>query len=53
MIRGLLKLSWENRLRVGIVQPREEKGLGRPHHGLPVFEEAIEKSGRATLYMGR
>ncbi|PKU46926.1 hypothetical protein llap_2761 [Limosa lapponica baueri] len=35
MIRGLEHLSYEDRLRAGVVQPGEEKALGRPYHGLP------------------
>ncbi|KAK4816939.1 hypothetical protein QYF61_025435 [Mycteria americana] len=35
MIRGLEHLSYEDRLRVGVVQPGEEDALGRPYSSLP------------------
>jgi len=31
MIRGMEYLSYEERMRVGVVQPGEEKALGRPY----------------------
>jgi len=40
MIRGLEHLSYEERLRVGVVRPGEEKALGRPYSSLPVPEGA-------------
>jgi len=41
MIRGLEYLSYEERLRAGIVQPGEEKASGRPYCILPVPEEGL------------
>ena len=37
-------LSCEERLRVGAVQPGEEKTLGRPQSNLPVPEGAYKKA---------
>ncbi len=36
VLRGLEHLSYEDRLRVGAVEPGEEKAAGRPYCGLPV-----------------
>ena len=41
MIRGLEHVSCEDRLRVGLVQPREEKAAGRPDCSLPVFKGSL------------
>jgi len=37
MITGLEHLSYEDGLRVGAVQPKEEKTSRRPHYDLPVL----------------
>ncbi|GAB0205580.1 hypothetical protein GRJ2_003023600 [Grus japonensis] len=49
LIRGLEHLSYEDRLRVGIVQPGEKKALGRPNCGLPVPEGAYRKDGEGLF----
>jgi len=36
-------------LRVGVVQPGEEKAAGRPYCGLPVPEEAYKKAGEGLF----
>ncbi|GAB0209800.1 mitochondrial enolase superfamily member 1 [Grus japonensis] len=43
LIRGLEHLSYEDRLRVGIVQPGEEKAPGRSNCGLPVPEGGLQE----------
>jgi len=52
MIRGLEHLSYEDRLRVGVVQPGQEKAAGRPCCGLPVPEGGLQESWRGTFYKG-
>ena len=52
MIRGLEQLPCEDRLRVGGVQPGEEKALERPYSGLPVLKGGTGKVGRETLSGG-
>ncbi|PKU40960.1 hypothetical protein llap_8746 [Limosa lapponica baueri] len=42
MIRGLEHLSYEDRLRVGVVHPGEEKALQRPYCSFPVPEGCLE-----------
>ncbi|PKU34168.1 hypothetical protein llap_15528 [Limosa lapponica baueri] len=49
MIRGLEHLSYEDRLRAGVVQPGEEKAPGRPHSSLPISEGSLQESRRGTL----
>ncbi|KAK4812679.1 hypothetical protein QYF61_012189 [Mycteria americana] len=41
MILGLESLSYEGRLRVGVVQPGEEKAAGRPHSSLPGLQGGL------------
>ena len=41
MVRGLEPLSYEERLRVGAVQPGEEKAPGRPYSSLPVLKGGL------------
>ena len=41
MIRGLEHLSYEDRLRVGLVQPGEEKAVGRHDCSLSVFKGSL------------
>ncbi|KAK4831240.1 hypothetical protein QYF61_016472, partial [Mycteria americana] len=52
MIRRLEHLSYEDRLRVGVVQPGEEKALGRPYSSLPVSEGGLQEIWRGTFYKG-
>ena len=52
MIRGLEHLSYEDRLKVGVVQPGEEKAPGRPYSSLPVPKGGLQESWRGTLYQG-
>ncbi|GAB0186779.1 mitochondrial enolase superfamily member 1 [Grus japonensis] len=52
LIRGLEHLSYEDRLRVGIVQPGEGKAPGRSNCGLPVSEGSLQESWRGTVYQG-
>jgi len=48
MIQGLEHLSYEEWLRVGIVQPREEKAAGRPYCSLSVLKGGLwERWGQA------
>jgi len=49
MIRGLELLCCEERLRVGAVQPGEEKSLARPYYSLPVPEGVYKKSGEGLF----
>jgi len=49
MIRGLEHLSYEEWLRVGAVEPGEEKALGRLYCGLPVPEGGLQDSCRETF----
>ena len=39
--------------RVEVVQPREEKALGRPYSGLPVLKGGYRKGGEGLLIGGR
>ena len=41
MIRGLEHLSYADKLRSGLVQPGEEKALGRPNCGISVRERSL------------
>ncbi|KAK4821984.1 hypothetical protein QYF61_006232 [Mycteria americana] len=41
MSRGMEHLSYEERLRAGVVQPGEEKALGRPYCGLSVLKGGL------------
>ncbi|GAB0177263.1 mitochondrial enolase superfamily member 1 [Grus japonensis] len=52
LIRGLEHLSCEDRLRVGVVQPGEEKAPGTSNCGLPVSEEGLQERWRGTVYQG-
>jgi len=45
MIRGLEHLSYDKRLRVGVVQLGEEKAPGRSYCGLSVLKGAYKKDG--------
>ena len=38
--------------RVGVVQPREEKALGRPYSGLPVLQGGYRKDEEGLLIRG-
>ncbi|GAB0195511.1 hypothetical protein GRJ2_002016400 [Grus japonensis] len=49
LIGGLEHLSCEDRLRVGLVQPGEEKDLGRPYSSLPVPTGAYKMLERDCL----
>ena len=49
MIKGLERLSYEDRL---IVQPGEEKALGRLYRGLPVNKEGLQENWGGTLCQG-
>ncbi|PKU45139.1 rna-directed dna polymerase from mobile element jockey-like [Limosa lapponica baueri] len=49
MIRWMEKLSYEDRLRAGIVQPEEEKGPGRPYSSLPICEGILQERWRGAL----
>jgi len=44
MDRGMDHLSYEDRLRVGVVQPGEEKAAGRPSYGLQYVKGANRKA---------
>jgi len=37
----------------GFVQSGEEKAVGRPHYGLPVFKGRLETGRKTTFYTGR
>jgi len=52
IIRGLEHLCCEERLRVGAVQPAEEKALERLYNSLPVPEVGLQESWRGTFYKG-
>ena len=52
MIRVLEHLPYEDRLRVGVVQPGEEKVPGRPYSSLPVLKRGIQERWGGTLYQG-
>ena len=41
MIKGLEHFSFEERLRVELVQPGEEKALERSHCSIPVLEGCL------------
>ncbi|GAB0176015.1 hypothetical protein GRJ2_000066700 [Grus japonensis] len=49
LIRGLEHLCYEDRLRVGVVQPGEEKALGTPYSSLPVSKGAYRKDGEGLF----
>ncbi|PKU41170.1 hypothetical protein llap_8522 [Limosa lapponica baueri] len=49
MIQGQEGLSYEDRLRVGVVQPGEEKALGRPYTGLSVHKGGYRRDGEGFL----
>ena len=49
MTKGLEHLPYEDRLRVGVVQPGEEKAPGRPYSGLPVLKGGYRKDGEGLL----
>jgi len=49
MIRGLEHLSCEERLRVGAVQPGEEKAPGRPYCGLSVLKGGLQERRGQTF----
>jgi len=49
MIRGLKNLPYEDRKRVGTLQPGEEKASGGPHSCLPVPEGGYRKDGEGLL----
>jgi len=46
MIRELEPLCWEERLRVGAVQPGEEKALRRPESSCQCLEGPTGKMGK-------
>jgi len=50
MTRGIGHLSYEDSLRVGVVQSGEEKAPGNPYCSLPVPEEDLYESWRVTFY---
>ncbi|GAB0208425.1 mitochondrial enolase superfamily member 1 [Grus japonensis] len=52
LMRGLEHLYYEDRLRVGIVQPGEKKAPGRDKCGLPVSEGGLQERWSGTLYEG-
>ena len=52
MIRGMEHLSYEDRLRVWVVQPGEEKAPGRPYSGLPVPKGGLQERWGGTFYKG-
>jgi len=41
MTKGAEHLSYEERLRVGVVQPGEEKAVGRPYSSLSVLKGGL------------
>ncbi|GAB0181462.1 hypothetical protein GRJ2_000611500 [Grus japonensis] len=49
MMRGLEHLSCEDRLRVGVVQPGEEKAPGRSNRVFPVHEGGLQESWRGHV----
>ena len=49
MLRGLEHLSCEDRLRVGVVQPGEEKAPGRPYSSLQVSKGVYKKAGEGLF----
>jgi len=49
MIRGLAHLSCVERLRVGVLQPGEEKAAGRPYCSLSVLKGLMRKMGTDYL----
>ena len=52
MIRGLEHLSYEDRLRLGIVPPGEEKPLRRPYSSLPVPKGTLQESWKRDFLQG-
>jgi len=49
-ISGMEHLFYEERLRVGAVQPTEEKAPGRPYIIFPVPEGGLQESWRGTFH---
>ncbi|PKU40792.1 hypothetical protein llap_8903 [Limosa lapponica baueri] len=49
MTRGLERLSYEDRLRVGVVQSGEEKAPGRPYSPFQYLEVAYRKGGEGSF----
>ena len=52
IIRGLENLPYEDRLRAGALQPREERALRIPHSGLQFPEEGLQESWGQSFYKG-
>lgn len=52
MIRGQQHLSYADRLRVGVVQPREGKGLGTPYSSLQYLKGDLQETWGGTLCQG-
>ena len=52
MVRGLEDLSHERQAeRVGVVQPGEEKALGRPYSSLPVPKQGAYKKDKERDFL--
>lgn len=52
MIRGQQHLSYADRLRVGVVQPREGKALGTPYSSLQYLKGDLQETWGGTLCQG-
>jgi len=52
VIRGMEHRSYAERLRVGAVQPGEEKTPGTLYSSLPVPQGSLQESWRGTFYKG-
>ena len=52
MIREMEQYACEGRLRVRVVQPGEEKALGRPYSSLPVPKGGLQESWGGAFYKG-
>jgi len=50
MIKRLEHLSYEERLRVAVIQLGEQKHPARPHGSLPVLKGGLQKGRGGTLY---
>jgi len=51
MIRGLEHLLCDDRLRAGVLQPREGKAPEGPYNSLPVPEGGLQESWGGTFYV--
>ena len=45
-------LSYGKRLRAGVVQPEQEKAVGKPYSDIPVPKESLQERWGGTFYTG-